>query len=304
MLVSLEIDLALLRTFVAIVDTGSMTSAGRKVGRSQPAISHQVKRLEGFVGRPLFGSDKRNLTLTREGELLLEYGRQMLRLNDDARARFALPDIQGRVKLGTPDLYAAYLLPGVLGSFSQAYPQIEIELQCRRSVHLLAGLQSEEIDIAILTSQPDLVGDQIVRHEPLVWVAAHNSHLETEDILPLAVFPPGSVYRQRALDALGSAGRRWKIVSISDSIAGLQAAVYAGLAVSVLPRCAVSPAMRLLGSAEGMPPLSVIELVLMRKPQGVTEAAEQLANYISAKLATVEAYRSHEGPRVVPRSGD
>jgi DNA-binding transcriptional LysR family regulator len=299
-----EIDLSLLRTFVAIVDTGSMTSAGHKVGRSQPAISHQMKRLEEFVGRALFGSDRRNLMLTREGELLLAYGRQMLRLNDEARARFALPDIQGQVRLGMPDLYAAYLLPGVLGGFSQAYPQIEIELQCRRSVWLLDGLQWEEVDIAILTNQPNLVGGQIVRHEPLVWVAAHDSRLEAEDILPLAVLPPGSVYRQRALDALGSAGRRWKIASISDSMAGLQAAVYAGLAVSVLPRCAVSPAMRLLGAAEGMPPLSVIELVLLRKPQGVTEAAAQLASYISAKLAAVEVFRSHEGPRIVPRSGD
>jgi DNA-binding transcriptional LysR family regulator len=295
---AMDIDLSLLRTFVAIVDTGSMTAAGRRVGRSQPAISHQVKRLEEFVGRPLFGSDKRNLTLTREGELLLGYGRQLLRLNDEARARFALPEIRGRVRLGTPDLYAAYLLPGVLGSFSQAYPNIEIELQCRRSVGLLDGLRSDEVDIAILTSQPDLVADQVVRHEPLAWVAAHNSRLETEEILPLAVLPSGSVYRQRALDALGAAGRKWKIVSISDSIAGLQAAVYAGLAVSVVPRCAVSPAMRLLGAAEGMPPLSVIELVLMRKPQGVTEAAEQLASYISAKLETVEPFHSHEGPRI------
>jgi DNA-binding transcriptional LysR family regulator len=92
-------------------------------------------------------------------------------------------------------------------------------------------------------------------------------------------------------------------VSVSDSIAGLQAAVYAGLAVSVVPRCAVSPAMRLLG-AEDMPPLSVIELVLMRKLQGISEAAEQLASYISAKLETVEAFSSHEGPRVAPRATD
>lgn len=299
-----DIDLSLLRTFVAIVDTGSMTSAGRQVGRSQPAISHQVRRLEQVVGRPLFGADKRNLTLTREGELLLEYGRQMLRLNDEARARFARPDVRGRVRLGVPDLYAAYLLPGVLASFSQAYPQIEIGLQCRRSVNLLSSLRAQDIDLAVLTNQPNLAGSQIVRHEPLAWVAAHDCRVETENILPLAVLPTGSVYRQRALDALGAAGRRWKIVSISDSIAGLQAAVYAGLAVSVLPRCAVSPAMRMLGTTDGVPPLSVIELALMRKPQGIKEAAEQLADYISAKLATVEPFRSHEGPRIASRSFD
>jgi DNA-binding transcriptional LysR family regulator len=180
-------------------------------------------------------------------------------------------------------------LPEVLRSFSKAYPQIEIELQCRRSIFLRTGLQAEEIDVAILTNQPDMTGGQIVRHEPLAWVTSHDNHLETEDVLPLAVLPPGSVYRQRALEALGKIQRRWKIVSVSDSIAGLQSAVYAGLAVTVLPRCAVSPAMRKLGAVEGMPPLAAIELVLMRKPQGVSEAAEELARYIAAKLETVAA---------------
>ena len=84
-----EFDLSLLRTFVAIVETGGLTTAGRVVGRTQPAVSHQAKRLECAVGRPIFGSDKRHLTLTREGEILLGYARNMLKLNDELRARFA-----------------------------------------------------------------------------------------------------------------------------------------------------------------------------------------------------------------------
>jgi len=289
-----EIELTLLRTFVAIVETGGITSAGRKVGRTQPAISHQVKRLEEIVGRPLFGDDRRQLTLTREGEVLLAHGRMMLHLSDEARAGFAKPDVEGHVSLGTPDLYAAYLLPEVLRGFSESFPQIEIELRCRRSVNLLTGLRDNEIDLAILTNQPDLVGGQIVRYEPLEWIAAHNCHPELLNSLPLAVLPPGSVYRRRALEALETVQRCWKIVSISDSIAGLQAAVYAGLAVSVLPRCAASPAMRRLGSKDGMPPLPAIELVLMRRPHSGNEAAAQLARYIATKLDTVEAFRSFE----------
>jgi len=96
-----EFDLSLLRTFVAIVETGGLTTAGRVVGRTQPAVSHQAKRLECAVGRPIFGSDKRHLTLTREGEILLGYARNMLKLNDELRARFASPEVEGRVRLGT-----------------------------------------------------------------------------------------------------------------------------------------------------------------------------------------------------------
>lgn len=295
MIMTLELDLSLLRTFVAIVETGGLTSAGRLVGRTQPAISHQVNRLEAAVGRALFGDDKRHLTLTRDGELLLEYARGLLRLNDEIVARFASPVIEGRVRLGTPDLYAAYLLPGILGSFSRAYPGIEIELRCQRSVFLVAALGNGDLDLAVLTRQADMASEQVVRREPLVWVASVTSRPELEPVLPLALLPPGSVYRQSALEALASIDRRWSITSISDSIAGLQAAVYTGLAVTVLPRCAMSPAMRCLGAADGMPSLPTIDLVIVRRTKAPSPAAELLAEYVSQRLESVEPFRAFEG---------
>lgn len=291
-----ELDISLLRTFVAIVETGGLTSAGRLVGRTQPAISHQAKRLEAAVGHPLFGADKRNLTLTREGEVLLDYARAMLRLNDEMLATFSAPAIEGHVTLGTPDLYAAYLLPGILGSFSKAYPGVEIELRCQRSIFLLSALKSEDLDLAVLTRQPDMKTGEVVRREPLAWVSSANASPEDEVVLPLAVLPQGSVYRKCALDALGRQKRRWTIASISDSIAGLQAAVYAGLAVTVLPRCAVSPAMRTLGVAEGMPALPVIDLVMVSRRKRLSPAGEHLARYIAERLGGVEPFRASEMP--------
>lgn len=286
-----DLDIALLRTFVAIVDTGGLTSAGRKVGRTQPAITHQIKRLEEGLGRPVFHCDRRHLTLTRDGEVLLEYARALLRLNDEARARFSAPEIAGHVTIGTPDLYAAYLLPDVLRRFSRAHPGIEIELRCTRSVHLHAALLRDELDIALMTNQPEFRGGNVVRHEKLVWVAGPSGEPERDDPLPLAVLPAGSVYRQRALEALGSSGRQWSITSVSDSIAGLQAAVFAGLATSVFPHCAVAPGMRCLGKAEGLPGLPSVQLVLQRRPQGVSEAAEHLAQYIASELGSITPFR-------------
>ena len=295
MIMETEFDLALLRTFVAMIETGGLTSAGRLVGRTQPAISHQAKRLEAAVGRPLFGPDKRHLTLTREGEILLEYARSMLRLNDELRARYKSPDVQGHVTLGTPDLYAAYLLPTILGNFSRTFPGIEIELRCQRSIHLISALRDKQIDLAILTRQPDHRTGQVVRREPLVWVASSAARPELEPILPLAVLPAGSVYRQHTLDALGGMNRRWVIASISDSIAGLHAAVYAGLAVAVVPLCAVSPALRRLSAADGFPSLPAIDLVMVRKSKDLNPAATQLANYIAQRIK--HAYPLPYGPR-------
>lgn len=279
-----DLDIALLRTFVAIVDTGGLTSAGKKVGRTQPAITNQIRRLEEGVGRTLFGVNRRQLRLTRDGEVLLEFARAILRLSDEARGRFAAPEISGHVTLGTPDLYASYILPEVLETFSRSHPNVEIQLRCTRSIHLHAALERNELDIALMTNQPEFRQGQFIRREPLVWVAGVGSSPELRKPLPLALLPEGSVYRNLTLEALGSAGQQWSIRSVCDSIAGLQAAVFAGLAVSVFPRCAIVPNVRHLNEADGLPKLPPIELVMHRRSQGISNAAEQLVQHIAREL--------------------
>jgi DNA-binding transcriptional LysR family regulator len=277
--VNQDLDIALLRTFVAIVDTGGLTSAGRRVGRTQPAISQQIDRLEEIVGRTLF-TDRRKLDLTRDGDVMLAFARAMLRLNDEARRRFTAPAVTGHVILGTPDLYASFILPEVLANFSRVHPHIEIELRCTRSVYLHAALERGEIDIALMTNQPEFRRGELVRREPLIWVAGLDASPELRRPLPLAVLPKGSVYRNTTLEALGHTNLSWSIRSVCDSIAGLQAAVFAGLAVSVFPRCALDARLRCLGADDGLPNLPGVELVMQRKSDGLSEAAEQLARFI------------------------
>lgn len=280
----IDFEPGLLRTFVAVVETGSLTGAGRRVGRTQPAVTHQLNRLEQAIERPLFGPDRRNLVLTADGEMLLHYARAMLRLNEEAREHFSSPPLEGRVILGTPDLYAAYLLPDILSRFSRSYPGIELELRCRRSVYLEAALQEGELDLALVTRQPEGMEGQLVRREPLVWVAGSEVHPEADEVVPLALLPEGSIYREQALGALDSAQRRWRIVSVSDSIAGLLAAVLAGLAVAVFPRCALQPTVRRLGHRDGFPPLPQLDLLLLRRQSKISDAAKHFADYIAREL--------------------
>lgn len=280
-----DLEISLLRTFVAIVDTGGLTSAGRKVGRTQPAITHQIGRLEERLGRALFGSDRRHIALTGDGEILLEYARAILRLNNEACGRLASPQVAGHVILGTPDLYAAFILPEVLANFSRTYPDVEIQLRCTRSVHLHHALERGDLDIAVMTNQPEFKRGEFIRKEPIVWVAGPRGEPERNNPLPLAVLPQGSIYRQLALEALGNAGRAWSIRSVCDSIAGLQAAVFAGLAVSVFPCCALMPALRTLGRSEGLPALPPVDLVMHRRPGGISAAGEHLAQHVARELA-------------------
>ena len=227
--------------------------------------------------------------LTPDGEVLLEFARSMLRLNDEARGRFSTPGIAGHVTLGTPDLYAAYLLPEVLDNFSRSHPNVEIHLRCTRSVYLSAALEREEIDIALMTNQPGFRRGELIRHEPVVWAASPNGPQELRRPFPLALLPQGSVYRQIAIDALNTAELPWTLRSICDSFAGLQAAVLSGIAVSAFPRCTITPNIRVLNKGDGLPELPSIEMVLHRKEQGISEAAEQLARYIARELGNVAA---------------
>jgi DNA-binding transcriptional LysR family regulator len=210
----------------------------------------------------------------------------MLRLNDEARGRFTTPTVIGHVILGTPDLYASFILPEVLANFSRAHPHVEIELRCTRSVHLQAALERGEIDIALTTNRPEFPRGELVRKEPLVWVAGLDASPELRRPLPLAVLPKGSVYRDNALEALAQTNLSWSIRSVCDSIAGLQAAVLAGLAVSVFPRCALDARLRCLCGDDGLPELPGVDLVMHRKSGGLSEAAEQLARFVVSALGS------------------
>ncbi|MCB1882882.1 MAG: LysR family transcriptional regulator [Geminicoccaceae bacterium] len=289
-----ELDLSLLRTFVAVRERGSVTAAARHVGRTQSAVSQQLQRLEASVGRRLLFREGRRPTLTPEGELLLRYARDMLALSDEARRRLRGGGVSGRVRFGVPDLYAAYLLPEVLASFARAYPRVEIDLRCAMSSRLLAALEAREIDLALVTGRGAAGrggagdGERDVRREPLVWVAAEGARPEEHDVLPLAMLPPGAHYRDLALAALDGIGRPWRIVCVSESIAGLQTAVFAGLAVSVVARCAVSPGMRVLAAnAKRLPALPAIFLKLHYRPSPDQPALQRLADHVRGEIGNL-----------------
>ncbi len=289
------LDLALLKTFAAIVDEGGLTAAGKVVGRTQPAVTHQLRRLERLVGRKLLVVGRRNVTLTHDGEILLQYARSMLRLNDEAHARISAPDIEGRVIFGVPDLYAS-LLPDILSSFGRAYPRIEVELHFTRSVHLHAALKRKEVDLALVTRLPNVEGGRFVGQQPLVWVSSARSHPETLDPLPLAVLPVGSFGRKVVLDALAKTGRSWRIISVSDSFSGLHAAVIAGLAVAMLPQCAVTPGMRVLRASDGVPMLSAADLLIHHRAGTVSAAAANFAEFIAQRLIAPPEIQRRRAP--------
>ncbi|GAB2790778.1 LysR substrate-binding domain-containing protein [Halomonas shantousis] len=274
------IDHELLRTFVAIVDHGGFTRAAEAVNRTQSAVSMQVKRLEEeVIRRPLFERSGRQVHLTSEGNTLLGYARRILELHGEALNVLRQPDMVGRVRIGVPDDYVMRFLPGILRSFSQTWPMVDVEVHCAPSTQLLSR-QDGSLDLSIVTREPGQEMGELLRQEPMVWVVAESHSPHEQEPVPLALFDENCFCRQRACHALGRNGRRYRVAYSSPSLATLQAVVNAGLAVSVLMQSLVTSNMRILGEAEGFPTLHSASIVLLRAAEAPSPAIEGLARHI------------------------
>ncbi len=277
-------DLDLLRCFVTITETGSFTRAGERLGRTQSAVSLQIKRLEEQLGRAVFARTPRTLELTAEGKRLLGPARQLLRLNDAALADLFEPDMAGQVRLGVPEDFATAHLPAVLAAFAEAHPLIELEVTCDLTLNLLERFHAGAFDLVLVKREPSapLEGVRVWR-EPLVWVARDTLAVAELAVIPLVVSPQPCVYRKRAADALDAAGRAWRVAYTSTSLAGSLSAVSAGLGIAALPREMVPAHLTPITDDPALPPLYDTEVALIEAP-GLPQTAHRLAQHIVSAL--------------------
>ena len=271
-------DTDLIRTFEAIRETGSFTAAARQVGRTQSAVSLQMKRLEDQIGRPLFIRSRNPVELTPHGEQFSVYARRILEAYDDAMRAFDRRTVEGVVVLGLPSDYAPRILPLVLQRFVAIYPMARVDVVIDESRHLVRRLAEGAVDLAFVTQgQGPTRSAEPVFREPVVWVGSlDDTHLA--DPLPLAIWSEDAVTTRWMTDGLDSIGRSYRIAVTSPDITGLRAAVEAGFAISVMAGCSVTERMRVLGSADGFPPLLTLDVMLERahlKQSPVIDRLEQ-----------------------------
>lgn len=282
----LNLDLDLLRSFVAVAESGAFTKASGLVFRTQSAISLQIKRLETLTGRRLFDRSPRHVRLTREGEALLAHAQEILRLNDDAVAALEKPNLSGLVRLGTPEDFATAHLPGVLAEFARTFSKVELQVTCDLTLNLMKSFREDSFDLVLVKQDPGQnsggrSGTRVWR-EPLVWVAASREMAKTTPI-PLAVSPEPCVYRKRALRALRSAGRASRIAYVCGSLQGTLAAVRAGLGVTVLPRGMADTGLTVIDDGRTLPDLADTAIALLSRPH-LSAPAAKLADHIVRRL--------------------
>lgn len=278
------LDLDQLRTFVAIADAGTFTKAAEAVHKTQSAISMQIRRLEETVGKALFEREGRGSKLTRDGERLLDYARRILRLSNEAMASLSDGELAGRVRLGLPDDYADRYLPEILARFAQSNPRVEVTVICEPTPMLFDRIADSDLDLAIITHVESRGAASVIRRERLLWVTSSRHAVHEAQPIPLALGHTFCNWRQAATDGLERLGKPYRILYSSWNSTAVGAAVLAGLAVSVLPESAFRPGMRILGTADGFPPLPSCKIALLRNRSEPSELADALAEHIVVSL--------------------
>jgi DNA-binding transcriptional LysR family regulator len=278
------LDPDLLRAFVFIAEDGSFSRAAERVGRTQSAVSMQVQRLEAALGKRLFLRARGGqVTLTPHGSILLERARELLRLNDEIWNAFRTPQVQGRVRLGSPDDYALRYLPPVLKSFADTHPGVEVAVECLPSMELLPKLRAGELDLSLLSEGEEIAGWPTIElwRGNLRWITSDRYAPHRLDPLPLALSRTSCSWGRAAVAALEAAGRRYRLAYTSASQMGTHAPVMAGLAVTVSTISWVPEELRVVRREEGLPDLPDFGIMLARGRDAQQPVTDVLARHIT-----------------------
>ncbi|WP_022952333.1 LysR substrate-binding domain-containing protein [Leucothrix mucor] len=284
---NLSIDL--LRTFTTVTELASMSRAGELLGRSQPAISLQIQRLETLVNEHLFKRTAgQRFELTVSGQVLFDYAQRILMLNDEAMNYFAAPTMRDSIHLGIPNEFASTLLPRIIGRFAQIYPGVRLEVTCDLSNVLMPQFMAKKFDLLLVLSDNTIPATQhtsFVKVDSLVWVTNKNKESHLRSTIPLVVAPEGCLYRRRMLQRLSRISQPWNIVYTIPGLTGIQAAIAEGLGVTALAKSTVPPSLDIVRESERFPELGDISISLLRQADSTGEAIDVLAEYIKTSLA-------------------
>ncbi len=278
-----DLPIELLRTFVAVADTGTMAKSARLVNRTPSAVSLQMTKLARLVGQQVLRREGAIQCLTAAGETLLHHAREILDAEERAVAAMSDEAAQGPVRFGAVQDLADTVLPSALSEFAKRHPGVTLEVDVGSSAALLDDADGGKLDFVVCFRSRRAL--RVIRREPLVWLGRRA--LGAVDPIPVAILQPSCWVCDEGVEALRRAGRRHSIVLRTPSLSGLRAALEAGLAVGCRTPLLRSGNIEVLGLAENLPPLPHAAFALY-VPRALNPAARRVARLVREVVARDE----------------
>lgn len=297
----MSFDTGLLQAFIAVHQAHGFTRAAAQLHLTQSAISHQIRRLEEQVGRPLFHRTTRRLSLTADGEEFLRHAQRILQAQEALARHFRCSPIEGTVRFGVPESFMSEGLPQLLRQFSRSCPNVRLEVSVGLTLDLATMVRERALDLAVVVSTSGAVEGTRLRRLPLVWAAAEGFVREPGDSLPLAYSPPPCVCHQVGIEALNQAGIPWHGAFSSHSLQDLRAVALSGLAVAAFTCDNLRPGMAVLGEREGLPPLPMLDFTLAYADSDPAERSPAVAE-LGRLIEQAEWARDEQPSRQVRRA--
>jgi DNA-binding transcriptional LysR family regulator len=278
-----QLSLDNLRTFVSVIELGGYAKAGEFVGRSQPAISLQIKKLESQLERKLFTKVGQRHLPSADGNWLYPKAKELLELNDNIFKSLIPAPLSGRLRLGIPNEFASTLLPGLIGEFSKRYPDVSLEVTSSLSRDLLHPSQRDHFDLilALVNPSEDTKGEVVLEDE-VVWVGDATRPF-VGDSIPLVLAPDGCMYRSRVIEQLKQQTFAWKITYTNADLGGLVAAIQQGLGITALARSSLPQNLSPLNHPK-LPKLGRVNICLFNQDTQHPVISKTLAEFITSRL--------------------
>lgn len=274
-----NIDIALLRAFIAVAESGQMTTAARIVHRTQGAVSQQIKRLESLFEARLFERRVGAVRLTREGEKLLVKAHRLISLNDEVMDQMRAVDFTGEVRLGVAHDIVRAMMPPILRRFRQEHPNVLTTLVSDTTQALRAALRERQIDLALMTEPERGDRDQFLLTDRLIWVGAKGGDAYRRRPLSVALGQENCGFRAAAIKALTKARMPWRAICQFGSLESVFATLEADMAIALFLSRTVPDRLAVLRGRE-LPALPLFHINLRLPSTGTTSVVTEFARHI------------------------
>lgn len=287
-----DLDPYLLRAFLTVVEVGTVNGAAASLNRTQAAVSMQIRKLEGLVGKELFERSTKGLELTADGQILVPFARELITLNDEAASRLSGKIIEGRIRFGVVEDFAATRLIDILRAFRDQNPKVDIDILVEPNRQLASLFNDSQLDLVVcdvscINRKPILTWT-----EHLCWSARSDFVVDTSRPLPVIMFHDTCPWQGRMLAMLSQRGIQWKTVCVASTLVAMATAVRVGIGVGPMIVDTLPEGCRILDQASDLPAPIRIDIGFYARSD-VSDEARYLADFIARQPLSIG---THPGP--------